>query len=167
MKQKVMYLIVFLLAVGTQVEVFGQGKGDKVKNVRLTPEQRMERQIEQVCGSLMLDDATTARFAAVYRQYLKDLQTCSKAKSEPQAFAEKAVGGKKQLTDEDIEKLIEARFAKSRKILDIREKYYREFKKVLTPRQIQKVYAQEKANGVKVKKEIERRHNKKKAKNNK
>ena len=166
MKQKVFYLIVFLLAVGAQVEVFGQNKGDKPKNVRLTPEQRMERQIEQVCGSLMLDDATTAKFSSIYRQYLKDLQACSKTKSEPRAIAEKTKGGKKTLTDEEVEKQIEARFAKSRKILDTREKYYKEFKKVLTPRQILKVYAQEKANGAKVKKEIERRHNKKKVKNN-
>lgn len=163
MKQKIVYLIALLFVIGGQMGLYAQnGKNTKQ---RLTPEQRVERQVEQVCKSLMLDDATTAKFSVVYKQYLKDLQACSKPKGESKAFAPKKL--EKPLTDEQIEKQIEARFAKSRKILDIRERYYKEFKKVLTPRQIQKVYSLEKANGAKVKKEIERRHNKKKVKNNK
>ena len=166
MKQKVFYLFMFLFAVGAQMGTFAQNKGNKPKSGHMTPEQRMERQVEQVCRSLMLDDATTVKFAAIYKQYLIDLNNCSRSGAD--AFSKKVSGGKKQLTDEQIEKMIESRFAKSRKILDIREKYYREFKKVLKPRQIQKVYAEEKSNNAKIKNELEhRKNNKKKAKNKK
>ena len=90
------------------------------------------------------------------------MQECQR--SGRMAFAAKGKTERAQLTDDQIEAQIEARFVQSRKILDLREKYYREFKKVLKPRQIMKMYAEEKANGAKVKKELERRHNKKKNK---
>lgn len=45
-----------------------------------------------------------------------------------------------------MEKAIKDRFAQSRKILDIREKYYNEFRKILSPKQIMKIYQLEKGN---------------------
>ena len=56
-----------------------------------------------------------------------------------------------------MEQQIEARFAQSRKILDIRERYYKEFRKMLSPKQIMKIYQTEKSNANKFKKEFDRR----------
>ena len=160
MKQKIFYVLVFLFAVGAQMEIDAQNhKGAKAKEGRLTPEQRIERQTAHLATSLMLDDATTVKFSEIYKSYLKEMQECQR--SGRMAFGGK---GKIELTDDQIEAQIEARFVQSRKILDIREKYYKQFKKVLKPRQIMKIYAEEKANGAKVKKELERRNNKKKTK---
>ena len=45
----------------------------------------------------------------------------------------------------------------SRKMLDIREKYYNEFSKILSQKQILKIYQQEKMNANKFRKEFDRR----------
>ena len=50
----------------------------------------------------------------------------------------------------------------SRKILDIREEYYNEFRKFLSPKQIQKIYNMEKHNGDKFRKEMKKRQGMKK-----
>lgn len=60
-------------------------------------------------------------------------------------------------TDAEVEQAIKARFAQSRKILDVREKYYNEFRKFLSPKQIQKMYNMEKHNGDKFRKEMRKR----------
>ena len=52
-------------------------------------------------------------------------------------------------TDEQAERNIQADFRTSRKVLDLRERYYAEFRKVLTPLQIRKMYAIEKQNASK------------------
>ena len=49
------------------------------------------------------------------------------------------------------------RFAQGRKMLDIREKYYDEFRKFLSPKQVQKVYNQGMKNRGKFHKEMNRR----------
>ena len=65
-------------------------------------------------------------------------------------------------TDAEVEQAIKARFAQSRKILDIREEYYNEFRKFLSPKQIQKMYNMEKHNGDKFRKEMKKRQGMKK-----
>ena len=52
--------------------------------------------------------------------------------------------GNQSLTDAEIEKNIKERFAHSRKLLDIREKYYGVYRGFLSPKQIQRVYELEK-----------------------
>ena len=60
-------------------------------------------------------------------------------------------------TDAEIEKQIKDQFAQSRKILDVREKYYNEFRKILSPKQIMKIYQTEKSNANKFRKEFDKR----------
>ena len=57
----------------------------------------------------------------------------------------------------EIEKQIKDQFAQSRKILVVREKYYNEFRKILSPKQIMKIYQTEKSNANKFRKEFDRR----------
>lgn len=54
-------------------------------------------------------------------------------------------GGKpcKQLTDEEAEAMVKAQIATQREILNIKEKYYDEFRTVLTPAQILALYTQD------------------------
>ena len=70
------------------------------------------------------------------------------------------------LTDAEVEQVIKARFAQSRKMLDIREKYYNEFRKFLSPKQIQKMYNMEKRIGDKMRKEMGKRQGMKKNNSN-
>ena len=50
---------------------------------------------------------------------------------------------KQGTSEQDNEDRIKQRFAMSEKILDIRQKYYKEYSKFLTQTQIEKVYEQE------------------------
>lgn len=47
------------------------------------------------------------------------------------------------MTEQDNEKRIKERFVRSEKILNIRQKYYKEYSKFLTQSQIEKVYEYE------------------------
>ncbi len=58
------------------------------------------------------------------------------------------------MTDAEIAKMLKDQFAQSRKMLDIREKYYNEFSKILSQKQIMKIYQQEKSNMNKFRKRV-------------
>ena len=64
-----------------------------------------------------------------------DVDDCRPEDCAPQEF--------QGLTDEQIEANILNRFAQARKMLDIREKYYKAFREFLTPGQIQAMYGAE------------------------
>lgn len=163
MKQKLISLLLLVMAFSLQTPTFAQDKKDKgdkkemKAKVRLTPEQRITQQTTYLVRELMLDDATAAKFAPVYKNYQNDLQACQNQCRE--AYGPAGQDGKQKMTDAQIEKRIEGRFAQAHQLLNIREKYYREFKKFLNPRQIEKMYRTEKNIHKKVRKERERRQN--------
>ena len=61
------------------------------------------------------------------------------------------------LSPEEAEKMIMAQISQTRKMVDLREKYYTRFKTVLSPQQIIKLYQTEAAIRRKVMNEIRRR----------
>ncbi len=137
---------------------------NKRPDMQRNREQMKEMQVKQVSNVLMLDDATAAKFKPVYENYLKELgeaRTLGMKKKEPNKEEArnqvKKDGPREQLTDAQIEEGIKNRFAQSRKMLDVREKYYTEFRKYLTPRQILKVYQLERNNSQKIQKEFKKR----------
>lgn len=102
---------------------------------RPSREQLAELQARHIAGSLALDDATAKKFVDAYRDYQQEVwnSDASMRKKENQS-----------LTDAEIEKNIKERFARSRKLIDIREKYYDVYRDFLSPKQIQRVYELEK-----------------------
>ena len=107
-----------------------------------------------------LDDKTAARFTDVYKKFMKEIDDVRKEEFANFAKGKEGVDGKKKMqapTDEDIDKMMRSRFVQSRKVLDIREKYYDEFRKFLSPKQVQKVYDQGQMNQGKFFKEMNRR----------
>lgn len=111
------------------------------------PAKNPEQHAIRLSQSLGLDDATTARFIPLYNQYRDEMQQARKKYH--RVRPEKREDGKEKtpLTDEQIKKNIENSFALSQSILDIRKSYYKEFLKILTPRQIQRMYEMEKTGG--------------------
>ena len=103
------------------------------KKQRLTREQLSEKQAKYIANDLALDDETTARFINTYTQCQKEIW---------------ALGSRPRRDDnnneEQIGQNIKKRFEMSEKILDIRQKYYKEYSKFLTQKQIQRVYKIEK-----------------------
>ena len=159
MKAKFIYVFLTCLMIGGQFSLSAQNQVNKDKRQRHTPEQFMERQTNQMVNTLMLDDAAAARFVPVYQNYLKELRECrmmNRAKQRAEGTGVKPEP-KPLLTDAEVEQQIKGRFAQSRRILDVREKYYNEFRKILSPKQIMKIYQTEQNNADKLKKEFDRR----------
>lgn len=103
---------------------------------RPSREQLAELQARHIAGTLALDDATAKKFVDAYRDYQQEVWN-SGTSMKKRVVAQ-------SLTDAEIEKNIKERFAHSRKLLDIREKYYDVYRGFLSPKQIQRVYELEK-----------------------
>lgn len=115
----------------------------------------LRQQTNGLVSILQLDDKGAAKFTEVYERYKKEMMAVTREgrpERKPQADNQAQKGERKngqvrkerpQLTDAEIEKRILENFTRSRKILDIRERYYKEFRTFLTPRQIEKMYSME------------------------
>ncbi len=101
---------------------------------RLNREELANKQAEQIASALAFDKNTSKQFIDTYCRYLKETW---------EARSEKGTRKGPARTDEEIEQAIQARFERSQKLLDLRKKYYEEYRKFLTPTQIQRVYDQE------------------------
>ena len=109
------------------------------KAQKMSPEQAIEMKTNRMAKRLMLDDATTAKFAPIYKEYLTELQECTK--NCPKAANCPANGQKcAAMTDADIEKCMEQRFDMQQKKLDIRKNYYKKLKSVLNMKQMQALF---------------------------
>lgn len=153
----------WMVAVATVLMV-AQGVAQEQKK-QMTPEQRearkeamMENRCKQLAVALTLDDNDTARFIEVYKQYnteMRELRGKYRMHHPKKGNAQMGVD-KEPLTDEQIDENIRTRFAMSRAIIDVREKYYKEFRAFLNPKQIQKLYDLEKKQG----EQMQRQHQK-------
>lgn len=166
MRTKFFLMMLAAIVMGSQVTLFAQEKkGAKPERRQFNKEQMLEIQCNQIIKGLALDDATTAKFIPVYKQYMEEMRA-TRHMGAYRNIANRTAADKqtpKPLpTDAEVEQVIKARFAQSRKILDVREKYYNEFRKFLSPKQIQKMYNMEKHNGDKFRKEMRKRQGMKK-----
>ena len=145
MKMKTKYFFVLMVAVlmGTQVmnaQNETNKRTDKRMRPRMTMEQLADKQAAKIVTDLGLDDKTAAKFTEVYQKYMKELDDVRK---EFPLYGVKGMKAKAQAsipTDEEVDKMMRDRFKQSRKMLEVREKYYDEFRKFLSPKQVQKVY---------------------------
>ena len=113
-----------------------QAQDNQSKKQRMSREQLAEAQAKHIAYDLALDDATTQKFVKTFSDYQQEVW----------ALGPKVKGPKKkaEMNDAETDQAIKARMERSQKILDLREKYYKEYSKFLTPRQIQRVYELEK-----------------------
>ena len=101
---------------------------------RLPREQFAQKQAVHIAEALLLDSVTNKKFIATYLEYQKEIWE---------------LGGRNRTTntitatDEQTDSAILARFDHSQKILDIRRKYYNKYNQFLTPKQIDRMYQQE------------------------
>lgn len=95
---------------------------------RMNREQMAEKQAMHIAHELAFDDATTQRFVETFCACQQEVWALG-----PRHKSESA-------TEEEAEQAIKERFERSRAILDLREKYYEEYSKFLTQKQIQRVY---------------------------
>lgn len=103
------------------------------RNQRISREELAELQAKHIAQDLALDDKTSEQFIATFCQYKKEIW----------ALGPRLKRGKAS-TDAETEQAIKRRFEMSEKILEIRQKYYKQYSDFLTQSQIQRMYELEK-----------------------
>ena len=135
MKHVIRIFVIAIMMVASCATVFAQQSNPQ----RPTPKQRISReqlaevQAKHIASELAFSDAVTEKFVKTY---------CN-CQQEIWALGPRQRPNRQGLSEQENEKLIKQRFAMSEKILDIRQKYYKEYSKFLTQAQIEKVYEQE------------------------
>ena len=98
---------------------------------RISREQLAETQAKHIAHQLALDDATTQKYVATYCAYQKEVWALG-----PRVKRHSAANA----TEAEAAQANKARMEQSQKILDLREKYYEEYSKFLTQKQIERAY---------------------------
>lgn len=131
--------MVMMLAAGMQA--FAQNNTKRAdKADRPTKEEIMKKRWQALAGRMMLTDKQTEQLEDTYCDYIKDLaqlkaEKRSDRKEAKKDMAEKKEKGKWRPTDEQVAEMTMSGFDMQRKRIDIKEKYFKEFSKVLSARQ--------------------------------
>lgn len=135
MKHVIRILVIATMMVASCAAVFAQQDPPQRPNQkqRISREQLAEVQAKHIASELAFSDAVTESFVKTYCNCQKEIW----------ALGPRLRPNKKGMSEQENEKLIKQRFAMSEKILNIRQKYYKEYSKFLTQAQIAKVYEQE------------------------
>jgi hypothetical protein len=96
---------------------------------RMTREQFSETQAKHIADQLALDDKTSDRFVKLYMQQQREVWSLGPRLKKS-----------KDSSESESEQAIQERFERSQKLLNIREKYYKEYSKFLSQKQIQRMY---------------------------
>lgn len=124
-------LLIVIMMVASNVVVIAQQPN---RQQQVSREQLAEIEAKHIAHELAFSDAVSGKFVATYCNYKKDIWALG-----PRLRPNR----RGRASEQDNEERIKQRFARSEKILNIRQKYYKEYSKFLTQTQIEKVYEQE------------------------
>ena len=122
--------IIRLLLLVVSLTAFSGAVSAQNRKQHLTREQLAEMQAKHIAKEMAMDKATSQRFIKTFCQFQRDIWTLGPRPKQSHS----------QMTDEETGQALKARFAHSRKILDLRQKYYAIYSEFLTQKQIQHVY---------------------------
>lgn len=122
--------IIRLLLLVVALTAFSGAVSAQNRKQHLTREQLAEVQAKHIAKEMAMDKATSQRFIKTFCQFQRDIWALGPRPKQPND----------QMTDEETGQALKARFAHSRKILDLRQKYYAIYSEFLTQKQIQRVY---------------------------
>lgn len=127
-----------ILTITLAVVTFNLTLNAQNNRQRISREELAKTQAKHIATELAFDEATTAKFTETYCNYQKEIWNLGPR-------IRKNDGAKQTSSaEQESEEEIKAKFEQSQKILDIRKKYYNEYSKFLTQKQIQRVYEIEK-----------------------
>jgi len=115
--------LLFCSTLAAQALDKGDGLRDKI----------MQVQMGQIISGLKLDGQRSEQFQAIYIRYFNEMAA---TESKPDNYMRAD-----SITDAQAEQAIQGEFAAAKKSLHIREKYYDEFRSVLSPSEIYRMYA--------------------------
>lgn len=122
--------IIRLLLLVVSLTAFSGAVSAQNRKQHLTRKQLAEVQAKHIAKEMAMDKATSQRFIKTFCQFQRDIW----------ALGPRPKQSHSQMTDEETGQALKARFAHSRKILDLRQKYYAIYSEFLTQKQIQRVY---------------------------
>ena len=102
---------------------------------RMTREQLAETQAKYIANALALSDEDAAKYIATYTECQKEIW----------ALGPRAKKNRQNMTEEETKQAIQQRMEHSEKLLSIRKKYYKEYSKFLTQKQIERACELEKS----------------------
>lgn len=149
--KKIHFLLLAAAALFTATATQAQTSAPSARSAaqqHKTPEQLAVMQARHIATELAFDEETSRQFTEAYCRHQKELR---ELKARP------LVKNDKEQTEESIRESILAQFDQSRKIIDLREKFYEEYSRFLTQRQIRRVYAIEREMGQHLRKNVSRR----------
>lgn len=91
-----------------------------------------QKQASRIADDLALSDETRDRFVATFVNCQQEIWSINRENRKCKA--------KDALTDAQADSLIRARFDHAQRVLDSRRRYYDEYRKFLSPRQVSRVY---------------------------
>lgn len=100
---------------------------------RISREQLAELQAKHIAYELAFTDDVTEKFVKTFCNYQQEIWALGPRLKPTNAE-------KPHSSEQNSEERIKRRFERSEKILDIRQKYYKEYSKFLTQAQIERVY---------------------------
>lgn len=135
MKSNVRTFVVAIMMIATCATAFAQQNTTQRtgQKQRMSREQLAEVQAKHIANELAFSDAVTEKFVKTYCDCQKEIW----------AIGPRKRPNKQNASEQENEERIKQRFATSEKVLEIRQKYYKEYSKFLTQSQIEKVYEQE------------------------
>lgn len=108
--------------------------------------QYIAQQISQYVSLFSLNEQQAQQLDALYKAYNKKMRAVH------DLYQKETVAEGTAMTEEQVEQRIMDNFAQSRAILDVREQYYKQFRQILTPSQINKIFEDEKARRAQIRK---------------
>lgn len=139
MKTIVKFVLVAIMAIATTGQAFAQPQDKKQQQQqRMSREQFAEMQARHIADEMAFDDATTKKFVEAYLDCQKEVWALHPQR--PPRDKGNKDNKPQSMTEEQTEKAIKERFEQSQKLLDIRQKYYKEYSKFLSQKQIERVY---------------------------
>jgi Spy/CpxP family protein refolding chaperone len=115
-------------------------------------ERMVQAKLREIKLSLKLDQSTFDQFRPIYLKYEREVSGVNFRN-----LARLTKVDADSLSTEEADQLIVNQFESAKKMISIREKYYKEFRTVITPQQIIKLYQTEAELRKKVMQEMKRR----------
>lgn len=134
--------VIIMLMVVCTMTAYAENKDKQ----RISREQMTEIQAKHIATDLALDDKTSSRFIETYTKYKKELWSIAPRRNKEDK--------KRSDTEDEAAQRMRQRFEQNQKVLDIRTKYYKEFSKFMTQKQIEQMYDKER----KIMKRLKERH---------
>ena len=127
-------------------------KSQNVNRLPLLHERLIQARLGEIKHRLQLDQATFDQFRSIYLKYNREITEIDFRKMARLMKVEAD-----SLSAEEADQLIVNQLEGAKKMIEIREKYYKEFRTILTPQQIIKLYQTEAELRKKVQEEVKRR----------